>query len=342
MTRSRSTDRELAGFLDRHPEWCVNGTTLQRSFQLGSFERAIEFMRACQATIDRLDHHPVWSNRYATVHVELSTHSIGAISPLDLELAAMMDRIATDPRVVAVDWSGRVVGSEETIWLAEARGETLIRLEPGRTRDEITDWLLAAASSGASVIAGLDFAFSLPAWFARAHGCSSGPDVWELAACEGERWLAECPSPFWGRPGTRKPIAVETQRAGEVAGAKSPFQIAGAGAVGTGSIRGMPQLARLRAGGFAIWPFDEPRLPFALEIYPRALTGPVVKSRPSARAEALEGLALCEEHRRLAIGSEDAFDAAVSALAMQRRLDELCNLPAATHADAAIEGQIWS
>ena len=341
MQRRRSTAGELAAFLVAHPGWTATDGSLRRTFGLGSFERALEFMRACRATIDRLDHHPVWTNRYASVEVELSTHSIGAISPLDLELAAVMDRIAEEPRVVAIDWSGRSTGAEETIWLAEARGETLLRLEPGRTREQVTDWLLEAAA-GTPVIAGLDFAFSLPAWFARAHGCGSGPEVWELAAAEGERWLAECPTPFWGRAGTRKPRTVETRRASDLEGAKSPFQIAGAGAVGTGSIRGMPQLARLRQGGFAVWPFDAARLPLVVEIYPRAFTGPVVKSRAGARAAALEGLPLCEEHRQLAIGSEDAFDAALSALAMQRRIGELADLPPATHPDAGIEGQIWS
>ena len=342
MERRSSTEGELASFLGAHPAWTANGSALRRTFALGSFERALEFMRACRATIDRLDHHPVWTNRYASVEVELSTHSIGAISPLDLELATLMDRVAGDPRVVAVDWSGRSTGGEETIWLAEARGETLVRLEPGRTREQITDWLLEAASGGSPMIAGLDFAFSLPAWFARAHGCVTGPEVWELAATEGERWLAECPPPFWGRAGTRKPSALETRRASDLAGAKSPFQIAGAGAVGSGSIRGMPQLTRLRAGGFSVWPFDAAWLPLVVEIYPRAFTGPVVKSRAGARAAALAELPLCEEHRRLAIGSEDAFDAAVSALAMQRRIGELCDLPPARHADAGIEGQIWS
>ena len=40
------------------------------------------------------------------------------------------------------------------------------------------------------------------------------------------------------------------------------FQIGGAGAVGTGSIRGMPHLLTLARNGFGIWPFSEgwPRL----------------------------------------------------------------------------------
>src|SRR5207249_2347049 len=101
---------------------------------------------------------------------------------------------------------------------------------------------------------------------------------------------------------------------------KSVFQIAGAGAVGTGSLRGMPALLDLRAAGFAIWPFDPPRLPMAVEIYPRWLTGRVNKSSPIARALYL-ATRFGEENRallRTAASSEDAFDAAVSALRMAR------------------------
>ena len=35
---------------------------------------------------------------------------------------------------------------------------------------------------------------------------------------------------------------------------KSTFQIGGAGAVGTGSLRGMPHLLTLREAGCAVWP----------------------------------------------------------------------------------------
>ena len=342
MAPRRSTDAELAAFLAHRPSWTIEAGKLRRTFRLGSYGAAIELIEACRVTIDRLDHHPDWTNRYGVVDVALSTHAIEAISHLDLELAETMERIASEPRVIAVDWSGRVQGSEETIWIAEARGESLVRLEPGRTREQVTEWLLAQLGVGPPLIVGLDFAFSLPAWFARAHGCATGPEVWQLAARLGERWLSTCPPPFWGHAGTTKPTDVATRRRADAVGAKSPFQIAGAGAVGTGSIRGMPHLARLRRGGFAVWPFDRPRLPVIVEIYPRVHTGPVVKSRAAARAAAVEALPLNEAHRRLAIGSEDAFDAALSALAMHRRLDELLDLPVRSGADIEIEGEIWS
>src|SRR5947207_2673911 len=58
---------------------------------------------------------------------------------------------------------------------------------------------------------------------------------------------------------------------------KSVFQIGGAGAVGTGSIRGMSLLKRLSDAGFAVWPFDSAQFPLVVEIYPRLLTGSVKK-----------------------------------------------------------------
>jgi len=124
---------------------------------------------------------------------------------------------------------------------------------------------------------------------------------------------------------------------------KSVFQIGGAGAVGTGSLRGLPVLARLRAAGFAIWPFDPPGWPLALEIYPRLLTGPVIKSSASgrqrylaARYPALDGPLLA-----YATASEDAFDAAISALAMAQHVADLRALPPLPDSPFRREGLIW-
>ena len=63
-----------------------------------------------------------------------------------------------------------------------------------------------------------------------------------------------------------------------------------------------------------------------VEIYPRALTGAVVKSDHSARHRYLTDESLPSDLRTLAEGSEDAFDAAVSALVMSSKVDELRHL----------------
>ncbi len=176
------------------------------------------------------------------------------------------------------------------------------------------------------------------------------PALWALAMREAENWLRECAPPFWGRPGKGKPVGVEQFRHADrtvprVGGIvpKPVFQIGGAGAVGTGSLRGMPILHRLRTAGFAIWPFDPPGWPRVVEIYPRLLTGKVTKSSATARAAylAAQRWALPPALLAQAAGSEDAFDAAISALLMARHAADLADLPATSDPLILREGAIW-
>ncbi|MBA2262515.1 MAG: hypothetical protein H0W03_07595 [Solirubrobacterales bacterium] len=125
---------------------------------------------------------------------------------------------------------------------------------------------------------------------------------------------------------------------------KSVFQIGGAGAVGTGSLRGMEHLATLAEADCSIWPFDPPGWPRVVEIYPRLLTGKVHKSRHRERLGHLEEhfAALPEPWRERAAGSEDAFDAAVSALRMANGTDALVCLERADEdSPELLEGEIW-
>lgn len=254
-------------------------------------------------------------------------------------------------RVVAVDWSGRSRGAERHIWLAEAgRGEALARLESGRGRRALGEHLVEIASRDPRLVVGLDFSFSFPAWYMAERGFSSARQLWErLDEHAADALLASCEPPFFGRPGRRSTVAAdrllrETDR--ELRPTYHPgsvFKIGGAGAVGTASIRGMATLALLARAGFHIWPFDPPGWPLALEIYPRALTGPVVKTSPEARRRYLaeRRFSLAPRHRSNAVASDDAFDAAVSALVMAGHRHELERLPTATSVLHRLEGRIW-
>lgn len=256
------------------------------------------------------------------------------------------------PRIIAVDWSGAASGAARRIWLAEydPAAATVVRLEDGRSREELMRHLIDDVGRNPQVVIGLDFAFSLPAWYLRHRGVARIDEAWDLVRREGETWLAAAPYPFWGRPGRPRPDVPDHFRRTErelpaVLGIrpKSVLQIGGAGAVGTGSLRGMPFLAALRASGCAIWPFDAPRLPMVVEIYPRLLTGPVVKGRRDARARYMD------EHfpwlpraiARYAVQSDDAFDACVSALAMGRVATSFTAEVPAPDDVARLEGAIW-
>jgi len=98
----------------------------------------------------------------------------------------------------------------------------------------------------------------------------------------------------------------------------------------------MPLLHALRERGASIWPFDPPGWPRVVEIYPRLLTGPVVKSNAAARRAYLE-----RRYPGLECSTEDAFDAAVSALTMARHADDLATLPCEPDPELRREGRVW-
>jgi hypothetical protein len=251
-------------------------------------------------------------------------------------------------RIVAADWSGAVRNEQRHLWMAEVDvdGCRLVGLA-GCTRREAGSRLLDLAHTDADLVVGLDFGFSLPEWFLDAEGIGTAPELWGDHG-RLEAWLATCPAPFWGRPARPRPALAPEQhwRRTELATSPRPrsvFQIGGAGAVGTASLRGMPVLDRLRRAGFAVWPFDPPGRPLVLEVWPRLAIGSVVKSRPDRRrawlAQRPPVPAIPPRLRALAAASEDAFDATAAALALSRRFHR--DPPATTDPTIGREGWIW-
>jgi hypothetical protein len=173
------------------------------------------------------------------------------------------------------------------------------------------------------VIAGFDFSFGVPEWFAREHGCVNIDDVWALAASEGHAWLAPTP-PFW-RDRCAVPVARRFRTCeARYTSAKSIFQLVGNGQVGAGSVRGMPLIANLRAAGVAIWPFDAPNERTVFEIYPSALRkhAPQYDTGPWT--------------------SNDERDAVVSARVLWNERETVATLRAATDPTIRLEGDIWA
>jgi hypothetical protein len=293
-------------------------------------------------------------------------------------------------RVVAVDWSGdKGPGQRKKIWAGVWAASTgRVRLEGGRTREELIAWLVEMSRETPRMVVGIDCCFSFPAWFLEEHGCRTVFDFWRhVADGQGEQWLArECEEVarderFWGAPHKRpeqfcgeglhrsmrstdmenkitpRLEGGDPERAAKMFGItpKSPFQIGGSGSVGTGSLRAMPFLLRLREAGFRVWPFDssalggeEPR-PLLVEMYTRLLTGAVKKSNAVARREyllakrkmdaAYAGLGRGVVAK--ALGSEDAFDALVCCVEMVRWRGQFAELRATNDAVLRLEGITW-
>jgi len=257
---------------------------------------------------------------------------------------------------MAIDWSGRSGRDQRrALWLGEAVDGELVRLEGGRTRAELVELLIAEANRDPNLIVGIDFAFSLPAWYLQERQLTPR-QLWALLADEVltpamrqfglTRWMNRPELPFWITGEAHARLAPDqmvrrTEQEVRVPGVqpKSVFQLVGAGQVGRGSLFGMAALHRLAGAGFRIWPFDPSGLPLVVEIFPRVLTGPVHKNSPSERERYLAAVPMRPDLGRLAAASEDAFDAAISAVVMAARVDELRALPGAP--GYALEGKIW-
>lgn len=67
---------------------------IQKLFKFKDFNAAFGFMARAALVAERMDHHPEWCNVYNRIDVTLSTHDVGGLTRLDIELAAAMDAIA--------------------------------------------------------------------------------------------------------------------------------------------------------------------------------------------------------------------------------------------------------
>ena len=67
---------------------------MTREFIFQDFKQAFAFMSLCAQYAEELDHHPDWNNSWNRVLVHLSTHSMKALTTLDIEMAKAMDAFA--------------------------------------------------------------------------------------------------------------------------------------------------------------------------------------------------------------------------------------------------------
>jgi 4a-hydroxytetrahydrobiopterin dehydratase len=78
------------------PGWLIEGQTLQRRVEFSSFLTAVEFIDRMAPEAERLGHHPDLRLSWRFVELSLTTHSADALTALDFQLAAVLDRIIRD------------------------------------------------------------------------------------------------------------------------------------------------------------------------------------------------------------------------------------------------------
>lgn len=94
-TPSIPTD-QLPQYLTALPAWQLSedNTSISRRFVAKNFVAAIDFFNAVKDVAEAEGHHPdLHLTNYREVQVVLSTHAIGALSLLDMVMAAKLDAL---------------------------------------------------------------------------------------------------------------------------------------------------------------------------------------------------------------------------------------------------------
>jgi 4a-hydroxytetrahydrobiopterin dehydratase len=88
------TEAEIEKALHAVPGWHREGNALARTFALGNFVEAVEFVNEVTELAEEANHHPDVDIRWNKVTLRLSTHSKGGLTRADFDLAARVDDLS--------------------------------------------------------------------------------------------------------------------------------------------------------------------------------------------------------------------------------------------------------
>lgn len=80
-------------FQRMHPEWRWRGGHIEREWRFDDFKGSLAFVNRVGTLAEEVDHHPDIEIRYDRVVLRLTTHSDGAVTGRDLDLAARIESI---------------------------------------------------------------------------------------------------------------------------------------------------------------------------------------------------------------------------------------------------------
>ncbi|MDG2429076.1 MAG: 4a-hydroxytetrahydrobiopterin dehydratase [Acidimicrobiales bacterium] len=91
--RTPLTNDERTGLGQQLPDWQVEGQKISRTFLFADFAEAWTFMKQVAVKAEDLQHHPDWSNSWNQVTIEVTTHSAGSLTRLDVAFAEAVEEL---------------------------------------------------------------------------------------------------------------------------------------------------------------------------------------------------------------------------------------------------------
>jgi 4a-hydroxytetrahydrobiopterin dehydratase len=95
MPLPKLSEAEISTALASLKGWSDVDGKLHREYRFADFVHAFGFMATASMVIEKLNHHPEWFNVWNRVTIDLVTHDSAGITKKDIELATLLEGIAT-------------------------------------------------------------------------------------------------------------------------------------------------------------------------------------------------------------------------------------------------------
>jgi 4a-hydroxytetrahydrobiopterin dehydratase len=104
--RTPLTPEALAAALLELPAWSGGTDGIERTVEFPDFRSAVEALEMIVPVADGLNHHPDVDLRYGTLRLVLVTHSAGAVTERDVQLARGLDEVFAELAEAATENAG--------------------------------------------------------------------------------------------------------------------------------------------------------------------------------------------------------------------------------------------
>jgi 4a-hydroxytetrahydrobiopterin dehydratase len=84
---------ELSIALKKCPEWELEKKAITRTIEFEEFNEAIDFVNDLAEIAEEAQHHPDIIIRHTRVSLLLTSHDVGGVTQLDIELAQRIDNL---------------------------------------------------------------------------------------------------------------------------------------------------------------------------------------------------------------------------------------------------------
>ena len=88
---NKLTHTQIENELLKLNNWNLRDNSLSKIYKLSSFMNVMSLSNLVSDKAEQIDHHPKMIIDYDTIEFQLSTHSVGGITVLDIELANFIE-----------------------------------------------------------------------------------------------------------------------------------------------------------------------------------------------------------------------------------------------------------